>query len=116
MSVIVIGRVAAARLAVLPFAPVLWLYAWWVLTFAKKLTRRWPGWLKAPVVGPLYAGGLVGILMAQGDLYTRMTGIWVLESDNYFFALLLAELAVGIILIFRLAYKERRREAAEGTR
>ncbi len=99
----------AARLAVLPFAPLLWVYFWCVLSFAKRLTRSWPRSLRAPVVGLLYAAELLRILLAQGKLYSRMTGIWVLGHDVYFMSVLLSELAVGILLVVRLAFHERRR-------
>lgn len=104
-----------ARLTVLPFAPTLWLYMWWVPTSARRLTRAWPRWLRVPLLGTLIAAGFVGILLAQADVYTRMTGIRVLANDSYFLGLFLVEIAIGLLLGVRLAYKEQRGERPGGT-
>jgi hypothetical protein len=105
-----IGRLTAARLAVLPFAPALWAFFVWVAASGRKLAPKLPKSLRAPILGVVYSAVLVGLLYAQGDVYQRMTGIRVLAGDNYFFTLFVSEIIVGIALGFRLLYRDRRKE------
>lgn len=110
-----IGRLNAARLAVLPFAPILWLYAWAALSLVKHRMRTRSQLLISGEI-LIVTAGFVGILFAQSDVYRKMTGISVLENDNYFFTLFVAEIIVMILVIFRFAYKERQREGPGATR
>lgn len=114
MPVVVIGRLATGRLAVLPFAPVLWLYAWAALSLVKHRMRTRSQLLISGQI-LIVTAGFVGILYAQSEVYSRITRIWVPAKDNYFFVLFIAETIVMILVIFRLAYKERRRETLGGS-
>lgn len=112
----VIESLAEGRILALPFAPALWLYAWCVATAAKRLTRTWPRWFKVPLFGGLFTAGLLAIVFGQIIVYRKMTGIRVLNKDDYFFALFLAEMFVGGALMIWLAYREQAREESGGTK
>lgn len=107
-----VGHLAAARLAVLPFAPLLWLCACALVASAGGITSRIPKSARG-LVGALAAGVVLGgILSVQMDVYSRISGVRALENDSYFFALLLVEIAVALLVILRLAYTKRRKEGS----
>jgi hypothetical protein len=109
MPVMAIGRLAAARLAVLPFAPLLWPYAWWLVSFVR---RRVPQSMRGPV-GPVAGGvGIGAALFAQADVYTRMTGIWAVANDNYFLGVILVEIAIMVLVVFLWTRREQSKEKA----
>jgi hypothetical protein len=104
------NSIVEARLAMLPFAALLWFMGWSL--------RFWPIPIKNPFVRVLVqltaAVIIVGDILGQMSAYRSLSGIrGNLNDDNVFFALFLGEFVIGLCLIFSSAFALRRKERSE---
>jgi hypothetical protein len=103
---IVNNSILEARLAMLPFAALLWVECWSI--------RFLPIPLKNPLIRVIVqvtlAALVVGNIWGQMSVYRSLSGIrGNLNDDNVFFALFLGEFVIGLCLIFSSAFELRRK-------
>jgi hypothetical protein len=104
---VVNNSIVEARLAMLPFAVLLWLVG--------RSLRFLPIPIKNPFVRIFaqltFAALIVGDILGQMTAYRSLSGIrGNLNDDNVFFTLFIGECVVGLCLMFYSAFALRRKE------
>jgi len=105
-----IYSITDARLAMLPFAALIWLTMWSLRFLPTPITNP----LKRFIVQVVLAAVLGGSVIAQMFLYKSLSGLRVLKNDKFFNAAVIMEGSIAICFLFASAFVRRRKEKEEG--
>src|SRR5712671_73007 len=101
-----IYSVTGARLAILPFAALIWLMMWSLRFLPTPINNP----LKRLIIQIFLAATLGGSVIAQMLLYKSLSRIRVLENDRFFNVAVSMEGIIAICFGFASAFERRRKE------
>jgi len=101
-----IYSITGARLAVLPFAALIWLIIWSLRFLPTPIKNP----LKRIIIQIFLVVTLGGSVIAQMLLYQSLSGIRVLKNDRFFTVAVSMEAIIGICFGFASAFERRRKE------
>jgi len=96
------------RLAILPFAPLLWLVVWLSLRYRPHFLQNSIMRMAAALVVGM---SLVAIFLIQIRLYGSITQAQPVADDNFVLAVLLGQSLVGIAMILWLVLSRRKKNS-----
>jgi uncharacterized membrane protein len=101
-----IYSITGARLAMLPFAALIWLTMWSLRFLPTPIKNP----LKRIIIQIFLVVTLGGSVIVQMLLYKSLSGIRVLGNDRFFNVASYMESIIAICLLFASAFERRRKE------